>query len=768
MALLKRRVKVFIEGRVQGVGFRPSVFKYAVENRLTGFVCNTADGLYIEVEGFIKNIEKFIEKIKRNPPVRAHINKISVIYTNPINSEKTFRIIGSRYTSEKIKIELSPDIAICNECLKELFNPEDRRYLFPFINCTNCGPRFTITEKLPYDRENTTMKIFKMCPECLKEYNNPADRRFHAQPDCCFVCGPDVFLIKDEILAKGIEAIKRSAELINKGYIVAVKGTGGYHLICDAKNSKIVNRLREIKNRGDKPFALMAKDIKTAKQYCFISSVEKKLLVSWQSPIVLLKKKENCTLPEEIAPSNRYLGFFLPYTPVHHLLFFFNCPDVVVATSANIADSPIIFKDNKKEMEKLTYISDYILTNNRPIKTGCDDSVVRVAPDKNIYMIRKARGYTPDMIKTAISFKKEVFAAGAEEKNTFAFGRDNSIILSQHTGNQEDAETLNFYYETFEHFVRIFGFSPEIVAHDLHPDYLPTKFALDMAKRNGLKTIGIQHHHAHIASCMLDNNLKNEKVIGVALDGTGYGEKGDIRGAEFLIADYRTYERYAYLDYITLPGGEKAIKEVWRIGLSLLYKTFGNEIFNLKIPFIERYRSKTEFILDMFKKDINCVPVSSMGRLFDGVSSILGISENITYEAQPAIELEMIAKKTEGKPYKYGIREESSLIIDLLPLIKSIVDDIKSGISTEKISYKFHRTISAIITRICKRIKEERGIYRVVLSGGVFQNKLLLDIVWKELQENNFSVFCHHNLPTNDGCISAGQSVIALYSQYRE
>lgn len=765
MALLKKRAKVFVEGRVQGVGFRPTVFRYAVKNNLTGFVCNTSSGVYIEVEGLLPDIKNFIEKIKRFPPTRSHISKISVIYTEPIKSEEPFRIIESKSTSEKIRIELSPDIATCNECLEELFNPKDRRYLFPFINCTNCGPRFTITEKLPYDRKNTTMKIFKMCHNCIREYHNPSDRRFHAQPDCCFFCGPEVFLVKDKILNRGLDAIKKAAELIKNGYILAVKGIGGYHLICDAKNKKVVKRLREIKKRGDKPFALMAKNIKTVKKYCEVSREEEKLLKSWQSPIVLLKKKKNCKLPEEIAPSNKYSGFYLPYTPLHHLLFYSGCPDVVVATSANIAESPIIFKDNKKEMEKLTDISDYILTHNRPIKSGCDDSVVRVSHDKKIYIIRKARGYTPEIIKTPIPFKKEVFAAGAEEKNTFAFGRENSIIMSQHTGTQEEADSFNFYKETFEHFIKLFGFSPEVVAYDLHPDYLPTKFALELAETKKLKIIGIQHHHAHIASCMLDNNLPNERVIGIALDGTGYGEKGDIRGAEFLIADYRSYERYAYLDYVILPGGTQAIKEVWRVGVSLLYQTFGDELFKLNIPFIRRYKDKAEFVVDIIQKDINCVSASSMGRFFDGVSAILGIRDVITYEAQAAIELEMIAEKTKVKPYPYKIKEGKSLVIDPAPVIENIVKDIKRGVPKGKISYRFHRTISAIITEICKRIKEERNMKKVVLSGGVFQNNLLLHMVWKELKENNFSVYCHHTIPTNDAGISSGQAVISLYSQ---
>ncbi|MDD3726053.1 MAG: carbamoyltransferase HypF [Candidatus Ratteibacteria bacterium] len=767
MARIRKRTRVSIEGRVQGVGFRPTVFRYAVENNLTGFVCNTTNGVYVEVEGRPSDIKEFVEKLKKFPPSRSRIKNIFVIYIAPLNKEQAFRIIESKSASGNIRTELSPDIATCDDCLKELFNPKNRRYLFPFINCTNCGPRFTITEKLPYDRKHTTMKIFRMCSECLNEYNNPTDRRFHAQPDCCFTCGPDVFLFKDRVLSRKVKAIEDTAKLIRDGHIVAVKGTGGYHLVCDANNRKTVKRLRETKERGDKPFALMAKDIETIKRYCVIGKEEEGLLTSWRTPIVLLKKKQGSVLPEEVAPSNRYLGFFLPYTPLHHLLFYFKCPDVIIATSANRAESPIIFKDTSQDIKKLAGISDYILTNNRPIKTGCDDSVVSTAPDKKIYIMRKARGYTPELINTPVPFKQEVFAAGTEEKNTIAFGRKEGIVMSQHTGTQEDAEAFNFYREVFNRFTKLFGFSPRIVAYDLHPDYLPTRFAIAMAEKKKLKSIGIQHHHSHIASCMLDNNLPDEKVIGVAFDGTGYGEKGDIRGAEFLIADYKGYERYAFLDYIPLPGGEKAIREVWRIGFSLLFKTFGDDLLKSNIPFLKKYKKDAEIIIEMLKKDINCVPASSMGRLFDGVSAILDIRGIITYEAQAAIELEMEATKTDERNYPFDIKRIDKMsVIDPAPMVREIVSDIGKGVSRGIISYRFHRTISTITTEICKRIKEEKHIYRVVLSGGVFQNTLLLNMVWNDLKQNGFSVFCHHNIPPNDAGISAGQAVIALYSQH--
>ena len=758
------RATIFIEGRVQGVGFRPAVFRYARQNNLKGFVCNTSEGVYIEAEGNPVDIEKFIRDIKNNSPKQSIIKKITVTYSPPLKNETEFVILESK-PGKKIQTELSPDIATCKKCLEELFNPEDRRYLFPFINCTDCGPRFTITKKLPYDRKNTTMVTFRMCPACFSEYHNISDRRFHAQPNCCFACGPEFYLIeKGKIVKKGLDAIKISAGLIDKGYIIAVKGIGGYLLICDAENEEAVKELRKRKKRGDKPFAVMARNIETVKRYSYVNHYERNALCSWQAPVVILKKREDCHLPEEIAPFNRYLGFFLPYAPIHHLLFFFGQFNVIVATSANIAESPIIFRDGKRDMEKLLSLTDYILSHNRPIQAGCDDSVVKIF-EKSIYIIRKARGYTPETLKTPFPFRKEVFAAGPGEKNTFSLGRESSIITSQHIGTLSDISSFNFYRDMYHHFIQLFGFLPEMVAYDLHPDYLTTQFAREMIEKKGISGLGIQHHHAHIASCMLENNLPNQKVIGVAMDGTGYGEEGDIRGAEVLIADYKTYQRYAFLDYTPLPGGEKAIKEVWRTGISFLYKAFGKEIFNLDIPFLRVIEEKKKAsMVEMIEKGINTPLASSMGRLFDAVSAILGIRIETTYDAQAAIELEMSAGITKTSGYNFGIKEsQGRFIIEPSTVVRDIVEDIKRKTPTGKISYRFHKGISAIITEICKRIKEERNISSVVLSGGVFQNLLLLNMVYRQLKGAHFSVYIHRLLPPNDGCISTGQAVISLY-----
>jgi len=763
----RQRVGIDIEGRVQGVGFRPAVFRHASESRLAGFVVNTSAGVYIEVEGNSADIKTFLDRIRYRPPKQSVIKHVSVIYSLPLKGEKGFRIEKSRVAG-KITTEVSPDIATCAGCLKELFSAKDRRHLFPFINCTDCGPRFTITKNLPYDRKNTTMERFMMCPDCYAEYINPLDRRFHAQPDCCFACGPEFRLLKGEkTSATGTDSIKTAARLIETGHIVAVKGTGGYHLVCDGENAGAVNKLRERKKRGDKPFALMARDLSIVRRYSLLNNAEKNILRSWQTPVVILRKKAGCTLPENIAPFNRYLGFFLPYAPVHHLLFFFGGFKVVVATSANIADEPIIFRDDDASLRKLAGLADYVLTNNRDIHAGCDDSVVKILPPDRTQLLRKARGYTPDPLPTTSLFKKEVFAAGAQEKNTFSFGRDRRIITSQHVGSIDSMEALDFYRYLYNHFKTLFGFRPEVIAYDLHPDYIATQFALEKAEKEKLPVVGVQHHHAHIASCMMENRLPNKKVIGIALDGTGYGEEGDIRGAEIMLADYKGYERLAYLDYTGLPGGEKAITEVWRTAVAFLHGAFGGDFSGLKIPFLENIeKEKISALKEMIENNVNCPPASSMGRLFDAVSAIAGIRREITYDAQAAVELEMAAEKEKVTPYRFGTRQENErIIIDSSPVIREVVSDISRGVSAGAVSHRFHAGVAGIVTEICKRIKEERNISVAVLSGGVFQNILLLDMVCGKLGREGFSVYAHSRLPANDGCISAGQAAVALHSR---
>jgi len=768
----RKRAAVSIEGRVQGVGFRPFVYRNALKNRLSGFVCNTPQGVYIEAQGDSADIKEFLDTLKYHSPEHSAISYLSVFYITPLK-EKGFRIEQSFVNPVPVenRTEISPDIAVCKECLEELFAPDDRRHLFPFINCTNCGPRFSITRKLPYDRENTSMYRFLMCPDCYAEYVNPLDRRFHAQPDCCFACGPEYSLFdgKGKKGNAGFDAVKEAASLIEKGHIVAVKGIGGYHLVCEAGNRDAVKTLRVRKRRGDKPFALMARDMKTVSSFCTVNMQEKKLLASWRAPVVILRKKETCRLPEEIAPRNKYLGFFLPYAPVHHMLFYCGRFSTIVATSANIADEPIIYKDSEA-LEKLPVIADYILSHNREIVTGCDDSVARIERfDKKIHMVRRARGYIPEPFKTPFLFKEPVFAAGANEKNSFSMGTGSSIITSQYTGNLDNMASFGFYRDTYEHFRKVFNFAPMVIAHDLHPDYASTRFAKELSAKECIPAIGVQHHHAHIASCMADNGLPQQKVIGVALDGTGYGEEGDIRGCEFMVADYAGFERMAWLEYIPLPGGDAAVKETWRTGLSYLFGAFGDKFAGTDVPLLSGIEgSKMRFVKEMLCRNINCPGASSMGRLFDGIAAILGLRYEISYDAQAAVELEMAAGKISAAPYMFGLKPaagKKGIVIDPFPVIRQVVEDLERGKNCGFISGRFHSGIAAMVTAICKRIKEERNISAAVLSGGVFQNSFLLNETCESLSENGFKVYRHGRLPSNDGSISAGQAAVACFTR---
>ncbi|MCS7180000.1 MAG: carbamoyltransferase HypF, partial [bacterium] len=656
----KERYKILIKGKVQGVGFRPTIYRYAKELNLGGFVCNTGSGVLIEIEGDNGKLEAFLNRIKKYPPPKAEIREIKVKKIKT-KGEIEFKITKSKKGQREV--EISPDISICKNCLDELFNPFDKRYLFPFINCTDCGPRFTIIKKVPYDRKNTTMDEFYMCDECKNEYEDICSRRFHAQPNCCFICGPEVRLIDKEgrIIAKNIDSIKKTAQLLEEGKIISIKGIGGYHLACNAENEKSVKILRERKKRESKPFALMARDIETIKKYCFLNKEEEKILKSWQTPIVLLKKRKNF-LPEEIAPKNNYLGFFLPYTPIHHLIFHFGEDlNTLIMTSGNFSEEPIIYED-KFAFEKLKNICDFFLTHNRKIYINCDDSVLRIF-NKKIYFIRRSRGFVPSPVEIPYNSKKIIFSAGADLKNTFSFTKLNKVYLSQHIGDLENLLSITSYKKSINLFKNILEIEPEIVVCDMHPGYYSSKISKEIFSNK--KIIYVQHHHSHITSCMADNFCKNEKVIGVAFDGTGYGTDGKIWGGEFLICDYRSFERVGHLKYMPIVGGEISIKEVWRIGAVYLYKTFGDEFFNLNIDFTKKIDIKKWEIMNMaLKRNINVYMNSSIGRLFDAVSSILNIREKIDYEGQAAIELEMKIKENKKlSPYNYEIKKENGVYI---------------------------------------------------------------------------------------------------------
>lgn len=797
------RLRIKIKGKVQGVGFRPTVYRYAVQNKLTGWVSNTSSGVIIEAQGAKVNIENFIAALKKSPPSRAEITTLQVAEIKPREETSPpskiwragFKVLSS-IPGKEMKTRISPDIAVCKDCLKELFDKKNRRYLYPFTNCTNCGPRFTIIKNIPYDRPNTTMKKFKMCKTCQNEYDNPPDRRFHAQPNACGVCGPQLQLLDSNqlIVTSTQNVIKEATKLLQRGKIVAIKGLGGFHLACDGLNDKAVKTLRGRKYREDKPFALMAKDLKTIKRYCEVSPKEEKLLLSWKSPIVLLKRKirnpvrdvsPNGTLrpiSESVAPNNKYLGFMLPYTPLHYLLFSllstrYSLLSVLVMTSGNISDEPIAY-DNDEAIKRLKNIADYFLIHNRDIYIRCDDSVTRIfPPTEKEFILRRSKGYVPDPIispKSSVKCRKSILAVGGHSKNTFAIAKGNEIILSHYVGDMENAETYNSFVNGIEHFKKLLEVEPEVVAHDLHPDYFSTQYAKNLSTLYPLlSTFPVQHHHAHIASVMADNMLKNKKVIGVAFDGTGLGLDGNLWGGEFLVADYKDFKRVAHFKYIPLPGGEKAIKEPWRMAFSYLYSIFGNELWKLDVNFVKKLdRKKCKILRKMIDEGVNAPLTSSVGRLFDAVASLIGIRDMVNYEGQAAVELEMIMDDRrwtmdEGRKYKYSTKKESDVyIIDMDETIRGVIKDLRNNISKKIISLKFHNTIVGLIIEMCKKIKKDTGLKEVALGGGVFQNMFLLTNAYNRLKKARFNVYIHEKVPTNDGGLSLGQAVIAGYNIY--
>ncbi len=782
---MKKCHKIIVKGVVQGVGFRPFVYRLAKKHKLTGWVRNTSKGVIVEIVGTKESVESFLKELRNSPPPAAKIDSIES-ENIPLPNYRDFQIKASIDQPEEFQ-PVSPDIATCDDCRKELFDPRDRRYHYPFINCTNCGPRFTIIEDIPYDRPKTTMKKFTMCPECQKEYDDPTNRRFHAQPNACPKCGPEVQLVKSvkckvESLGKGEKAIAKTIELLKQGKIVALKGLGGFHLACNALDDDAVKELRKRKLRRDKPFALMMPDLETVKKYCFLSDEETKLLLSPQRPIVLLKEKPKSNIPKFVAPYQKYQGVMLPYTPLHHLLFRqlstinYQPLTVLVMTSGNLSEEPIAM-ENKEAITRLKDIADYFLLHNRDIYSRYDDSVARVFHNEP-QILRRARSYAPYPIRLPYKVE-EILATGADLKNTFCLTKENYAFLSQHIGDLENLETLEHFENTLKLYKKLFRVNPKIIAYDLHPDYFSTKFALELATRYSLlSTIGIQHHHAHIASCMIENNLPNSKVIGVAFDGTGYGTDGKIWGGEFFICDYQDFERVGHFSYLPLPSGDSAIKKPYRITISYLSA--------LNQPLPEKFREglkeeETQATIVQLKNGFNSPFTSSCGRFFDAVSALLGIRKEINYDAQAAIELEMFADETEENYYPFEIKfVEHKFILDQLSIFACVLDDLKKGTSKETISARFHNTIVQVILELCKKIWQNKGDYlrddylggdylrrTVCLSGGVFQNLYLLKKTVALLEENKFKVYYQKKVPCNDGGISLGQAIIAHFKRYQ-
>jgi hydrogenase maturation protein HypF len=765
---MTERVKIQVSGIVQSVGFRPFVYSLALRHALMGRVLNNEQGVLIDVEGEADSIQRFVADLENNPPPLSRIESIECRDHPDRVYYKDFQVVESVVAGQRL-IPISPDVATCDDCLRELFDPHDRRYRYPFINCTNCGPRFTIIEDVPYDRAKTTMRDFVMCSECRGEYEDPLDRRFHAEPTACANCGPLVYLNENqsaaEPVATGDEAILQTIGLLERGKIVAIKGIGGFHLACDALNEKAVSSLRQRKYREDKPFALMARTIEAVQKYCFVSEDEKDLLVSPIRPIVLLERKSDTAIPDAVAPRVNSLGFMLPYSPLHHLLFE-KLSGPLVMTSANISDEPICYEDDDAR-KRLQTIADYYLLHNRRIHMRTDDSVVRVMDDLECgqnaralrsMILRRSRGYAPAPIRTGFTFAREILACGAELKNTFCLARDHYAFVSHHIGDLESLETLKSFTTGIEHFKRLFYLEPAVVAYDLHPEYLSTKYALGLDQVE--TKIGIQHHHAHIASCMADNQIDTD-VIGVAMDGLGFGTDGRMWGGEFFAANLVEAERIAHLDYMPMPGGAKAIREPWRMAAVYLQSILGDDFARLDLPFVAEIDAKSWLTLKrMIATKTNCPETSSMGRLFDAVSSLLCLRHATNYEGQAAIELEQIAERDCQQRYEFDVSDDGS-IIRAKNIIRAAVEDIRNSVPPGIISAKFHLAVADLIAKVSRSIREDRKLNRVALSGGVFQNIFLLRATVKLLRSDGFEVFTHSRVPANDGGISLGQAAIA-------
>jgi len=769
------RIKIQVTGIVQGVGFRPHVYLLAGAMGLSGRVLNNEAGVLIDIEGEPELINQFVSELKSRAPALSRIESLQCTDGFAPAHYTDFQIIESAVAGHKF-VPISPDVATCADCLRELFDPLNRRYRYPFINCTNCGPRFTIIEDVPYDREKTTMREFAMCAECRSEYENPLDRRFHAEPTACVKCGPQLFLIGPGGASEKIaDPLAQSLALLAQGKILAIKGIGGFHLACDALSHETVEQLRHRKYREDKPFALMASSLDVIRRYCAVSEAEAQLLQSPPRPIVLLNRTKDADIPDAVAPRVKTLGFMLPYSPLHHLLFE-GREGPLVMTSANVSDEPICYQDDDAQ-QRLVNIADYHLLHNRRIHMRTDDSVVRVIsipcwPDKTTAraaqdssqpvesaVLRRSRGYAPAPIKTGFRFGKQILGCGAELKNTFCLTRGEHAFVSHHIGDLENFETLRSFRDGIEHFKRLFYLNPELIAYDLHPEYLSTKYAQGLDPNT--PKIGVQHHHAHIASCMADNQIDGD-VIGVAMDGLGYGSDGRMWGGEFFIASFAEANRVAHLEYMPMPGGAKAIREPWRMTATYLWRTFGDDFQRLSLPFNAETDAKSWNLQKrMIQSHTNCPDTSSMGRLFDAIASLLRLRDVTNYEGQAAIELEQIADHNCAGHFEFDITDDN--IIRAQTIIRSAVAEILNGAPAAEISAKFHLGVAHLILRLATRIRDEQKLNRVVMSGGVFQNVFLLRAARRNLTEAGFEVFTHRRVPTNDGGISLGQVAIANY-----
>jgi len=743
--------RIEISGLVQGVGFRPFIYRLARNHQLSGWVENRNDGVVIHANATADAIEVFRKSLIHEAPRASDIEKIVVSKVQDENFS-AFHIRKSEDVSDQVT-EISPDIAVCPDCLEDM-QDQAHRIDYPFVNCTNCGPRFSIIIKLPYDRPNTSMDNFIMCPQCRSEYENLDDRRFHAQPVACNHCGPTMLLSEKGEQTRSIgQILVKISEGLKEGKVYAVKGMGGFHLMCDAFNEEGVAKLREIKHRDGKPFALMFKSVGEAEKHVEISTKERDLLSSWQRPIVLLSKKNEIT--NGIADGLSSLGIMLPYMPFHHLLFREIGTPALVLTSGNFSDEPILIS-NTETYAQFENIVDGIITYNRDIRNRNDDSVSAIIDNKT-QIIRRSRGYAPSPIRTHLT-TEGVFAAGAELVNSFCMGKGKNALMSQYIGDLKNLETFRFYEEVFELYSKMFRFKPELIAHDLHPDYLSTKFSTSLSEKlGGIQLLPVQHHHAHIASSMLANGLDGD-VIGISLDGMGLGDDGQTWGAEMMLADYKKYTRLYHFGYIPLPGGDKASKQPWRMAVAYLYQCFGDDFVKLPLPVLnEIYHSEVMKIKQMIDQSINTPLISSAGRLFDAVSAILGLNYRASYQAEAPMLLESIADRAEKGIYSYEIKGKEILFIDMIQEIT--MDQIK-GTKAATISAKFHNTLVEILTELVLKIKKKYQLKRIVLSGGSFQNHILTENLKVRLSRESLDVYLPCKVPVNDQGIALGQLAI--------
>lgn len=746
-----QRASLEVEGIVQGVGFRPFIYRLAGRYGLAGWVRNTGRGVQVEVEGAEADLEAFCRAVREEAPPLSVITALDVQPLSPMGESGFLILESAKLTTGG---EVSPDCEVCDDCLAEMCDPGDRRYGYPFINCTNCGPRYSIITGIPYDRPATTMAAFAMCDDCLAEYHDPLNRRFHAQPNACPVCGPRLRLLDAAGAQFPGDPLPETLRALARGLTVAVKGVGGYHLAVDACSEEAVGRLRLRKQRDEKPFALLAADLEAVRQIAHCSDQEGRLLSGVERPIVLLRKRQGNPISRLVAPDNGWFGVMLPGNPLQHLLIK-GTGSPLVMTSGNLSDEPIAYRD-ADALGRLSGIADLFLTHDREIHTRTDDSVLRLSLGEPLFL-RRSRGYVPRGVNLP-SAQPSVLAVGAELKGTVCLTRGARGFMSQHIGDLKNAATLASLEETVGLLGRLLEVAPEAVAHDLHPDYLSTHFA----ERLALPLVAVQHHHAHMASCMAENALDGE-LIGVILDGTGYGEDGAIWGGEFLLGGYRGFQRRGHFSYLRMPGGDAAVREPYRMALSALYGCFGGELFGQPVPFLAGVSAQERpLFLKMLERGINSPLTSSCGRLFDAVSALLGVRTRISYEGQAAIELEALAERgVPSAPYPYRVQSAETHRIDFAPMIAAICRDLGDGRDTADMAHAFHQTIAAGILDVCARIRQESGATRVVLSGGVFQNRLLTEEAARLLSASGFQPFCHRLVPPNDGGLALGQAVIA-------